>query len=97
MAACEGLTSAADKPVAIEVVSPPDSMRVGDTVAIHVRVLNRSGDSIVGAPVFLTPVNPDTIGVDTAKTAVIGRKRGIGRVIPSSGGFRGEIFRITIR
>ena len=95
--ACEGLTSGDAKPVAIEIVQPPDSIHIGDTVAIHVRVLNRAGDSIIGAPVALSAINPDTIGVDSAKTAVIGKVAGIGQVVASSGGFHSDIFRIPIK
>jgi hypothetical protein len=72
-------------------------MHVGDTVAIHVRALNRSGDSILGAPIFLASLNPDTLGVDTAKTAVIGRLKGVGRFVAKSGTLPSPIFPITIR
>lgn len=63
-AACTGLTS--DAPIAIEVVAPPDTVHVGETLAVNVRVLDRNGDSIPGAAIFLTSFKPDTLGVDTA-------------------------------
>jgi hypothetical protein len=59
-------------------------------------VLNRSGDSIPGAPILLTSLNPDTLGIDTTRQSVIGIIAGLGRVVASSGNLRSEPFRIVI-
>lgn len=93
---CEGLSSAEDKPVAIEIVAPPDSILVGDTIVIQVRVLNRSGDSIPGAVVTLISLTPDTLGVDNARLAVIGKAVGPGRAIAESG-IRSEPFPVLVK
>lgn len=71
--------------MAIQVVTPPTTIAVGDTIPIHVRVLNRNGDSIIGAPVVLISLNPDTLGIDTARTAIIGRIAGVGRYVARTG------------
>jgi hypothetical protein len=95
--ACEGFSVSDTTPVAIEVVKPPDSIHVGDTIPIHVRALNRSGDSIA-AVVLLTSLNPDTLGVDTAKTAVIGRAPGPGQIVASTANsLHSSPFRIVVR
>jgi len=83
--------------VAIQIVNKPDSIHVGDTVFIHVRALNRSGDSIPGAPITLDVENPDTIGVDTARQAVIGRAVGAGRVVAKSGNLPSDPFTILVK
>jgi hypothetical protein len=75
----------------------PDSVLVGDTVVIRVRVLNREGDSIIGAPVELVSLTPDTLGVDNAKTAVIGRMPGPGRAIARSGDLPSAPFAIPVK
>ena len=95
--ACEGLTSAADKPVAIEIVDPPDTVAVGDTAAVHVRVLNRDGDSIVGAAVSLVSLTPDTLGVDNSRIAVVGRMAGPGRAIAVAGNLPSAPFPVVVK
>ena len=85
LAACSGLTSSDSTPVAIEFVAPPDTIVVGDTVPLHILALNRSGDSIVGAPLTLFSLDTDTIAVDSARLAVIGLLAGHGRVVARSG------------
>lgn len=60
-------------------------------------MLNRGGDSIVGAPVVLDTQNPDTIGIDTARQAVIGRSVGPGRVLASSGDLHSDLFTILVK
>lgn len=70
---------------------------MGDTVVIRVRVLNRSGDSIIGAPVELVSLNPDTLGVDNARTAVIGKIKGSGRAIARSGDLPSAPFAIPVK
>ncbi|MFI5207056.1 MAG: hypothetical protein ACHQX4_03470 [Gemmatimonadales bacterium] len=72
-------------PVAVQFVQPPDSMHVGDTVVLHVRVLNRAGDSIPGAPIVLFSQDPDTMSVDSALFAVVANIVGTGRVVARSG------------
>src|SRR5207248_1784329 len=55
---CEGLATSATTPYAVVVVAPPDSMHVNDTVVIHARAINRSGDSIPGAILTLVSLDP---------------------------------------
>ena len=94
-ASCSGIVSG-DEPVAIEFVAPPDTVLVDDTVVMNVRVLNRAGDSIPGAPVRLIALNPDTLAVDSALQAVIGRAPGPGRVVAWSGSLPSDPFRIIV-
>ena len=85
VAGCEGLTSGDTKAVALEVVAPPDTILVNQHITIHVRVLNRSGDSIVGAPVRLVSLTPDTVGVDSTQVAIVGINAGPGKYVAFSG------------
>ena len=94
---CRGLVSGDSTPVAVQVVAPPDTILVGDTIPIDVRVLNRSGDSIPGAPVALVSLNPDTIGVDSARLAVVGLAAGPGQVIAKAGSLPSQPFRIIVK
>ena len=65
---------------------------------IHVRVLNRSGDSIPDYPVVLVSLSPDTIGIDSARVAVVGLLApGSGRVIAKAGSLPSELFRIIVK
>jgi hypothetical protein len=83
--------------VAIEIVHPPDSVLVGDTVVIHARVLNRSGDSIPGAPMALISLTPDTLGVDAARFAVVGKAKGPGQAIVKSADLPSSPFLIPVK
>lgn len=94
-AACSGAFAGND-PVAIEFVAPPDTLHVGDTTAVHVRVLDRAGDSVPGAPVRLVSLNPDTLGVDTLRQAVIGKAVGPGRLVAWSANLASDPFRIIV-
>jgi hypothetical protein len=71
-------------------------MHVGDTVVLHVRVLNRSGDSIPGAPVSLFPVD-SLVTVDSARFAVVAQFIGIGHVVAKSGSLPSEPLPIPIK
>ena len=97
LAACQGLTSSPSTPYAIVIVSPPDSLPINDTIIIHARALNRSGDTIAGAPLTLVSLNPDTMSVDTARFAVVGLLKGTGRAIVTSGSLRSNPFLIPIQ
>jgi hypothetical protein len=81
----------------VQFVQVPDSMHVGDTLVLHVRVLNRSGDSIPGAPVALIALNPDTMDVDSARFAVVAKIVGIGRVVAKSGSLPSDPLPIPIK
>jgi hypothetical protein len=94
---CRGLVSGDSTPVAVQVVAPPDSLLIGDTVPIEVHVLNRSGDSIPGAPIALVSLNPDTIGIDSARQAVVGIAAGPGQVIAKTGSLPSQPFRIVVK
>jgi hypothetical protein len=83
-------------PVAVQFVQPPDSMHVGDTVVLHVRVLNRAGDSIPGAPVSLFSL--DTLmAVDSARFAVIAKYVGTGHIVARSGSLPSDPLPIPIK
>lgn len=94
-AACKGLTGGETDPVAIEFVAPPESIAVGETTAVNVRVLNRSGDSIPGAAWVLVSLDT-TIGVDTARRAAIGLVAGTGRIQARTDNLPSEPFRIVV-
>ncbi len=80
----------------MQFVHPPDSMHVGDTVVLHVRVLNRAGDSIPGAPASL--FSQDTLmAVDSARFAVVAKVIGIGHVVAKSGSLPSEPLPIPIK
>lgn len=96
-AACKGFTEANDQPVAIEFVGAPDTVAVGDTAFVPVRVLNRAGDSIPGAPITLTSLNPDTLGVDSATQSVFGKLPGPARIVAASGSLRSSPFAIRVK
>ena len=96
-AGCQGLVSDDSTAVAVQVVAPPDSIAVGDTVPITVRVLNRSGDSIPNAPVVLISLDTLFISIDSARLAVIGDSAGLGRVIAKTGSLPSDPFRIIVK
>lgn len=95
--ACKGFTEGRDQPVAIEFVGVPDTVAVDSTVFVPVRVLNRSGDSIPGAPIRLTSLDTLTLGVDSASQSVIGLVAGPARIVASSGSLQSSPFRITVK
>lgn len=78
-------------------VNPPDSMRVDDTLDIQVRVLNRSGDSIPGAPVELISLQPDTISIHPGRIAIVGEALGPGDIIARSGDLPSAPFRVLVK
>ncbi|OGT98949.1 MAG: hypothetical protein A2085_04265 [Gemmatimonadetes bacterium GWC2_71_10] len=74
---------------------------MGDTVVVQVRVLDRAGDSIPGAPIVLTSLTPDTIGIDSARQAVFvvaAPASGVshGSITARSGDILSNPFRITV-
>lgn len=95
--ACKGFTEGRDQPVAIEFVGVPDTIAVGDTVPVPVRVLNRAGDSILGAPIRLTSLNPDTLGIDSASQSVVGLMPGPARIVARSGSLPSSPLRIAVK
>ncbi len=70
---------------------------MGQTIPIHVRVLNRSGDSIVGAPVVLISLTPDTLGIDTPQVALVGKIAGHGRAFARSGDLPSDPFPVVVK
>ncbi len=96
LAACTGLTASSSTPYAIVILAPPESLAVGQSIVIHARALNRSGDTIAGAPLKLVSLDPDTMGVDTASFSVVGILAGTGRAIVTSGGLQSNPFLIPI-
>ena len=94
---CEGFTSADDRAVAIQVDPLPDSILVNDTVEVHARALNRAGDSIPGALIVLIGLNPDTLGVDSARVAIFGVVPGTGRFVARTGNIPSTVLLIPVR
>ena len=78
-------------------MSPPDTILLGDTVAIEVHALNRSGGSIPGAPLELFSDDPDTIAVVSGALAVVGLVPGRGDLIAKSGDLPSAPFRIVVK
>lgn len=80
----------------MQFVQPPDSMHVGDTLVLHVRVLNRAGDSIPGAPVSLFSLDT-LVAVDSARFAVVAKRVGIGHVVARNGSLPSDPLPIPIK
>jgi hypothetical protein len=98
LAACRGFLSDESTPVAIQIVYPPDTIVVGDTVRITVEALNRSGDVIPDAAVFLIALTPDTVAIGPDSVSVIGvAAPGGGSVLAGVGNLRSVPFRIIVR
>ncbi len=93
---CRGFLSDDATAVAVRVIAPPDSIAVGDTIPLTVEALNRSGDVIPGAPVILATLTPDTLGIDSARLAVIGLMPGPGDALAGVGSLRTAPFRIVV-
>jgi hypothetical protein len=81
----------------VVVVAPPDSLHVNDTVVIHARAINRSGDSIPGALLRLVSLDPDTLGVDSGRFAVVGVAPGPAKAIVKAGNLASNPFSILVR
>ena len=74
-------------------------VEVGDTLPLRVRVLDRAGDSIPGAPVQLVVLDTAKLLVDSADLAVIGRDTTgatPARVVAYSGNLRSSPFSIRV-
>jgi hypothetical protein len=71
-------------------------MHVGDTVVLKVRVLNRVGDSIPGAPVSLFSLDT-LLTVDSARMAVVAHFLGTGMVVARSGSLPSNPLPIPIK
>jgi hypothetical protein len=99
-AACTHLTTDLNAPVAIEFVALTyPFVEVGDTLPLHVRVLDRAGDSIPGAPVQLVVLDTTKLLVDGSGLAVIGLDTtgaGAARVVAVSGRLRSSPFSIRV-
>lgn len=95
---CTGLISGDSDPVAIELVAPPSTIAVNETLAIVTRALNRSGDVIPGVVPVLVPLNPDTLGVTDDGSALIGRLAGAGRYVAAISGtnLQTSVFPISV-
>ncbi|MDO8665997.1 MAG: hypothetical protein Q7J79_05255 [Gemmatimonadales bacterium] len=93
---CKGFTESSSQPVAIEFVGAPDTVAVDSSVFIPVRVLNRAGDSIPGAPIALTSLDTLT-RIDSTGRFVIGLFPGPARIVAVSGSLRSSPFRITVK
>ncbi len=102
VSACTGI-STGNTPVAIEFVNPPvcGCIQAGQTDTLHVRALDRSGDS-VGAAIRLLSLNPDTLSVDSVNLTVTGvldttRTYPVtGRVVATAGNLQSLPLSITV-
>jgi hypothetical protein len=90
--ACTNLTTDLTRPVAIEFVTQASPfVEVNDTLPLVVRVLDRAGDSIPGAPVSLLVLDTAALGLDSAHQAVFGRAPATSaRVVAVSGSLRSD-------
>jgi hypothetical protein len=97
---CASITSDATAPIAIEFVLPhfTQAVRVEefDTVPLGVRVLDRAGDTIAGAPVQVVSLNPDTLKVDTLPLRLIGIQPGPARLLAFSGSLHSNPLTVTV-
>jgi hypothetical protein len=93
---CRGFLADDATAVAVRVISPPDSVAVGDTLPVTVEALNRSGDVIPGAAVYLVSLTPDTLGVDSAGLRVFGLMPGPGEAQAGVQNLRSAPFRIVV-
>jgi hypothetical protein len=90
--ACTDLTTDLTVPVAIEFVTQASPfVEVGDTLPLVVRVLDRGGDSIPGAPATLAVIDTAYLALDGTGLAVIGRDTTpSARVVALSGNLRSD-------
>ncbi len=97
---CASITGDANAPVAIEFVLPSGSLTLTvqefDTVPLVVRVRDRAGDTIPGAPVQLISLNPDTLGIDSATSSLIGIQPGPARVVAISGSLHSNPLQVSV-
>ncbi len=96
---CTGVTGDANAPIAIEIFTssqPPIILQEFDTLPLKVRVLNRAGDTLAGAPVRLASLTPDTVGVDSARLAIFGIAPGPGRVLAISGSLASDPLAVIV-
>lgn len=85
--------------MAIEFVTsqaPPLRLEELDTVIVGVRVRNRTGDTIPGAPVRLASLTPDTVAIDSADLGLIGVRPGPGRVVALAGSLASAPLSVTV-
>jgi len=96
--ACTHLTTDSRAPVAIEFSALPNPyVEVGDTLRLHVRVLDRAGDSIPDADVRIAVVDTAYLALDSADRAVIGRApASAARVVALSGTVRSDTFSVRV-
>ena len=82
-------------------MDPPDTILVGDTVPVTIEALNRAGDPIPGAPVFLVSFRDTVVGIaDSVK--VVGLPidtlaTDTASVVAKVGNLTGFPFRIVVR
>ena len=63
---------------------------------VSVVVLNRAGDTVPGQNARLVALNPDTLVVDSAISALVGVVPGIGRVVAFAGNLSSAPFNVTV-
>lgn len=96
---CASIVGDSSAPVAIEFATsqpPPIRLEEFDTVVVRVRVLDRAGDTIPGAPVRLVSLNPDTVAIDTVNWGLVGVRPGPARVLAMSGSLRSDPLAIQV-
>jgi len=66
-------------------------VEVNDTLRLVVRILDRAGDSVPGAPVSLVVIDTASLGLDSAHNAVFGRAPATSaKVVAVSGSLRSD-------
>jgi hypothetical protein len=72
-------------------------VEVNDTLPLVVRVLDRGGESLPGAPVSLVVIDTAFLGLDSAHNAVIGRAPAASaKVVAVSGSLRSDPFALRV-
>jgi hypothetical protein len=96
--ACTNLTTDLTVPVAIEIEAPASlSLEEHDTLRLVVRVFDRGGDSLPGAPIALAVIDTALLALDSADQAVVGRVPGTNaRVVALSGRLRSDPLALVV-
>jgi hypothetical protein len=97
---CGSITGDSSTPLAIEFVLPhftsSFTVQEFDTLPIDVRVRNKAGDTIPGAPVQVVSLAPDTLAVDTQPLVLIGLRPGHARLVAISGSLHSDPLAVTV-
>jgi hypothetical protein len=96
-AACSNLPVTGDGIVALEILTPTRlTLRIGDSLTMQGRALNKDGDSVAATIIWQTP-DTAAIIVDSLSGVVVARlSSGTGRVQARVGSLRSDLVPITL-